>query len=187
MPRRNHVINGIINSIFAGFGIFILVTSFIRFKQESRNKLLAGLTDTAIAVIRVIAIGFLFFWAAGQYDLYKTEDGYSILTRFTGPYWFAYLLNPLYFGALPQILWVKRLNIKPVRVTIALLLLFAPYFERIVIIISSLHRDYVPASWTMLPGYSMLYDLLITLLIDLLTFIAILFTIHFVRSQLRRG
>src|SRR6476620_4495651 len=77
-------------------------------------------------------------------------EDYAIWNRMTGPY------GPFY-GALVfcnilsiQSLWFKRLRTSTVAVFIvSIIVLFGMWLERFVIVITSLHRDYLPSSWGM--------------------------------------
>src|SRR5688572_2853849 len=129
------IINEVIVSLFVGFGVFILATSFVRFRNEKQNKLIAGLTDSAIIIIRLATIFYLAIWSADLYASFQSgQDHDSITNRLTGPYWFGYWIYPICYGLIPQVLWVNALKkMKGVRVIAAFLLLFALYIERIVI------------------------------------------------------
>jgi molybdopterin-containing oxidoreductase family membrane subunit len=50
----------------------------------------------------------------------------------------------------PQLLWFRRLRRNAAAVfTISILINVGMWFERFIIIVTSLHRDYLPANWTM--------------------------------------
>ena len=63
-----------------------------------------------------------------------------------------------------------------------MLLLFVLDIEKILIMITSLHRDYVSGSWAMLPGSSLIHDWLISTVI----FIGVLGAVHAIRTGYRR-
>jgi len=70
------------------------------------------------------------------------------INRATGPYawavWTMFTCNVV----VPQLLWIKRLrNTVPVIFVISILINVGMWFERFVIIVTSLHRDYLPSSW----------------------------------------
>jgi hypothetical protein len=175
------IINEVIQSLFVGFGIFILATSFLHFKKQERNELIASLTDSAIIMIRLATIAYLAIWLADLYKRYQSEEYYLMMSRLTGPYWFGYWIYPLCYGVFPQLLWIKPVKrIKAIRVITAFLFLFVLYIEKIVILVTLLHRDYVPSSWTMLPPYYVLYDWFVNLII----FGFVLSLTHFVRLKL---
>jgi hypothetical protein len=66
----------------------------------------------------------------------------------------------------PQLLWVKKIRkTKAMRILTAFLLLFALYIEKNIISITSLHRDYVPSGWTIIPDYFIIYDWIVSVII----------------------
>lgn len=172
------LLSELIDELFVGFGIFILATSFVSFNDGKRNELIINLTDSSIIIIRFAAIGYLIIWLT----YYQSEGGYySIMNRLTGPYWLAYCIYPICYGILPQLLWMERIrSVKTVRIIISCLFLFVIYIEKLIIVVTSLHRDYVPSSWAMFPSYFILYDWFM----DLLVFTLVLTCIHFVKVKM---
>lgn len=69
------------------------------------------------------------------------------------------------------------------RIVTAFLFLFALYIEKTVIWITSLHRDYIPSGWTMLPGYFIIYDWLVSLII----FSLVVAFAHFMKLKLTKN
>ncbi|MDH3698512.1 MAG: polysulfide reductase NrfD [Flavobacteriaceae bacterium] len=77
-------------------------------------------------------------------------EQYAFLNRATGPYWWAYLLMMTCNVVSPQIMWVKKIRTSiVVSFIISIVVNIGMWFERFVIIVTSLHRDYLPSSWTM--------------------------------------
>jgi molybdopterin-containing oxidoreductase family membrane subunit len=77
-------------------------------------------------------------------------EQYAFLNRATGPYWWAYLLMMTCNVVSPQVMWFKKIRTSIlVSVIISIVVNVGMWFERFVIIVTSLHRDYLPSSWTM--------------------------------------
>ena len=77
-------------------------------------------------------------------------EQYAFLNRATGPYWWAYLLMMTCNVVSPQIMWIKKIRTSIViSFIISIVVNIGMWFERFVIIVTSLHRDYLPSSWTM--------------------------------------
>lgn len=77
-------------------------------------------------------------------------EQYAFLNRATGPYWWAYLLMMSCNVVSPQIMWFKKIRTSiMVSFIISIVVNVGMWFERFVIIVTSLHRDYLPSSWTM--------------------------------------
>lgn len=174
-----------IQSLLAGFGIFILATSFIHSKNEKSNTLIMNLTDSATLIVRFGSIGYLLIWLTDLYIRFENEDYYSLQTRLFGAYWFGYWIYPICYGLIPQLFWIKKIRkTKTVRICVALAILFALFLARLIIMITALHRDYVPSGWAMLPDYAIIYDWLLSLVIFSLS----LAFVHLVKLKLpQRG
>lgn len=77
-------------------------------------------------------------------------EQYAFLNRATGPYWWAYWAMMTCNVFSPQFMWFKRLRTSIMfSFFISIVVNIGMWFERFVIIVTSLHRDYLPSSWTM--------------------------------------
>lgn len=77
-------------------------------------------------------------------------EQYAFINRYFGPYWWASWSMFCCNCIIPQVLWFKK-----VRTSIAatwflsIIINIGMWFERFVIIVTSLHRDFLPSSWAM--------------------------------------
>ena len=77
-------------------------------------------------------------------------EQYAFLNRATGPYWWAYWAMMTCNVFSPQFMWFKKLRTSiTFSFVISIVVNIGMWFERFVIIVTSLHRDYLPSSWTM--------------------------------------
>ena len=77
-------------------------------------------------------------------------EQYAFLNRATGPYWWAYWAMMTCNVFSPQFMWFKKLRTSIMfSFVISIVVNIGMWFERFVIIVTSLHRDYLPSSWTM--------------------------------------
>src|SRR5262249_24841017 len=90
---------------------------------------------------------FTSFYSGERYEIFMT------LNRMMGPY------APVYWSLIactviaPQALWFKRVRQRPVLLfVIAMIVNTGMWLERYVIVVTSLHRDFVPSSWGMYSG-----------------------------------
>jgi molybdopterin-containing oxidoreductase family membrane subunit len=68
--------------------------------------------------------------------------------RATGPYWWAYWSMVVCNVVIPQLFWFKSMRTSiPVMFVISIFINIGMWFERFVIIVTSLHRDYLPSAW----------------------------------------
>jgi molybdopterin-containing oxidoreductase family membrane subunit len=77
-------------------------------------------------------------------------EAYAFINRFSGPYWWAYWSMMTCNVISPQLMWFKPLR-RSLLFTfiISIVVNIGMWFERYVIIVSSIHRDYLPSSWSM--------------------------------------
>jgi hypothetical protein len=95
----------------------------------------------------IVAYGYTIeaFIAWYSSDIY---EGYMVWNRVTGPYAPAYMALLICNVAAPQLLWFKRVRTSvPMLFLISLVVNVGMWLERFVIIVTSLHRDYLPSSW----------------------------------------
>jgi molybdopterin-containing oxidoreductase family membrane subunit len=95
----------------------------------------------------MVAYGYMTeaFIAWYSADVY---EGFVPLNRMTGPYAVAYWSLITCNVITPQVLWLKRVrsNVAALFV-IALVINVGMWLERFVIIVTSLHRDFLPSAW----------------------------------------
>ena len=77
-------------------------------------------------------------------------EQYAFLNRATGPYWWAYAAMMSCNVIIPQLYWIKSIRTSFIATFIlSIFVNIGMWFERFVIIVTSLHRDFLPSSWTM--------------------------------------
>ena len=77
-------------------------------------------------------------------------EKFMVLNRMTGPYWPAFWGLMLCNIIAPQFLWFRSVRSSPKGLwVIAVIVNVGMWLERFVIVITSLHRDYLPSSWGM--------------------------------------
>jgi len=90
---------------------------------------------------------FMGFYSANVYESYVMHN------RFAGPYAPVYWLLILCNGVTIQALWFKRVRRSiPALFCISLVVGVGMWLERFVIVVTSLHRDFLPSSWDMYAG-----------------------------------
>src|SRR3546814_7705597 len=79
-----------------------------------------------------------------------SSDVCSSDLRIAGPYWWAYWTMMTCNVISPQLFWFKRIRTSiPISWVLSIVVNIGMWFERFVIIVTSLHRDYLPSSWAM--------------------------------------
>jgi Ni/Fe-hydrogenase subunit HybB-like protein len=109
---------------------------------ESMNKILIA-TGSIVGLAYMTEL-FMAWYSGVEYEQY------AFLNRATGPYWWAYMIMITCNVVSAQLLWIKKLRTSLYfTFFISIVINIGMWFERFVIIVTSLHRDYLTSSWTM--------------------------------------
>ena len=140
-------------AIFSGFAMVLTLMLITRdvFKLkdyitiehiESMNKVII-LTGSIVGVAYITE--FFIAWYSGV-----EYEQYAFINRATGPYWWAYWSMMTCNVITPQLFWFRKIR-RSVTLTfiISIFVNIGMWFERFVIIVTSLHRDFLPSSWVM--------------------------------------
>ena len=140
-------------AIFSGFAMVSLLLIILRkvCKLEAYITLKhIELMNTVMLVAgSIVAVAYLteFFMAMRSHSEFEQ---YVFHNRATGAYAWAFWTMIICNIVLPQLLWLKKLRRSiTFSVCVALAVCVGMWFERFVIIVTSLHRGYLPSSWTM--------------------------------------
>jgi molybdopterin-containing oxidoreductase family membrane subunit len=140
-------------AIYAGFAMVLTLTIPLRklygledFITLRHLENMAKVTlVTGLIVVYGYAMEAFFAWySANPYEWFMIKN------RTTGPYAWSYAMLILCNGVIPQSLWIKRARTSPAWLFfVSLVVGVGMWLERFVIIVTSLHRDFVPSSWGM--------------------------------------
>ncbi|MGD0516916.1 MAG: NrfD/PsrC family molybdoenzyme membrane anchor subunit [Thermoguttaceae bacterium] len=121
----------------AYFGLKDLVT--IR-HLDNMNKIL--LATGCIVGYSYLIEAFMAWYGGNNYEQF------ALANRATGPYAWAFWLMVFCNVAAPQLFWFKKWRTTPgLMIVVAILVNVGMWFERFVIIVASLNRDFLPSSW----------------------------------------
>lgn len=96
----------------------------------------------------IIILYSLISWTVYLVGMAQNPDDYAMVQRASGPYAWAYWLMFLSALILPYTLFIKSLAKKFWYVLfVAFAIKIGFYFERFVILTTSMHRDYSPENW----------------------------------------
>ncbi len=138
-------------AIFSGFAMVVTVLVFVRkiFNLEAiitidhLDKMNKVILATGMMVGYAYATEFFIAWYSGN-----PFEQFVFINRAFGPYAWAYWIMVSCNVIFPQFFWVKKLRRSvPFMLAIAIFVNVGMWFERFVIIVSSLHRDFLPSSW----------------------------------------
>jgi Ni/Fe-hydrogenase subunit HybB-like protein len=140
-------------AIYSGFAMVmtlaIPIRKFYNLEDFITMRHLGNMAKVMLATGLIVAYGymmetFMAFYSGNQFDKF------SILNRMTGPYAFFYWMLIACNIAIPQLLWSPRVRSSvPMLFIISLVVNVGMWLERFVIVVISLHRDFLPSSWGM--------------------------------------
>jgi len=143
-------------AIYAGFAMVLILAIPLRkvygLEGFITMRHLRNMAKIMLATGLIVAYGYMMesfmAWYSGN-----TYEAFMIRNRMTGPYWYMYWMLILFNVAIPQVLWVRRFrgNV-PLLFVVSLSVSIGMWLERYVIIVTSLHRDFLPSSWGMYSG-----------------------------------
>ncbi|MDY0075798.1 MAG: NrfD/PsrC family molybdoenzyme membrane anchor subunit [Bacteroidales bacterium] len=109
---------------------------------ESMNKVII-LTGSIVGIAYITE--FFMAWYSGV-----EYEQYAFLNRAFGPYAWAYWIMMTCNVVTPQLFWFKKIRTSVVATfIISIFVNIGMWFERFVIVVTSLHRDFLPSSWVM--------------------------------------
>jgi len=140
-------------AIYSGFAMVLTLAIPIRaaygLKDFITDRHLENMAKVMLATGLIVAYGyameaFIAWYSAAEYERFMYWN------RIAGPYAPAFWALVLTNIVIPQALWLKRVRRNvPLLFAIALVVNTGMWLERFVIVITSLHRDFLPSSWGM--------------------------------------
>ncbi|WP_338793148.1 NrfD/PsrC family molybdoenzyme membrane anchor subunit [Bernardetia sp. Wsw4-3y2] len=139
-------------AIFSGFAMVLTLMIITRkvYKLEhyitlEHIELMNIIIMVTGSIVGIAYITELFMaWYSGV-----PYEQYCFINRSTGDYWWAYWSMMTCNVISPQVFWFKKLRTSIVFTFIlSIIVNIGMWFERFVIIVTSLHNDYLPSSWT---------------------------------------
>ena len=168
---------GLYSFLFLISSIFIKKATFYKFDEEAKK------------FISFVGFLYIILWFFGIFVYYiesSSEERTGMINRMFGKYWFGIWIQPLFWFLLSQIFRIKLFskNIL-IRIFASFFLIFS--IERLVIISTSLHRDYLPSSWTMysdLGIYSSFF--ILSILLKILFFMLFVWLFTFIANKINQ-
>jgi len=143
-------------AIFSGFAmvmtLLIPLRKIYKFEDFITLQHLDNMAKVMLATGLFVAYGYLTEGFTAWYSGNGAER-FWLFNRSFGPYWWAFAALMICNIIVPQALWSGWVRSKPLLLfVIALIVNAGMWLERYVIIVVSLHRDYLPSAWGMYAG-----------------------------------
>jgi molybdopterin-containing oxidoreductase family membrane subunit len=140
-------------AIFSGFAMVLTLMIVTRKVFKLEDYITMGHIELMNIVIiitgSIVGIAYITEFFIAWYSGVAAEQ-YAFVNRMFGPYWWAYWSMMTCNVISPQLFWFKKIRTSIVATFIlSLVVNIGMWFERFVIIVTSLHRDYLPSSWVM--------------------------------------
>lgn len=147
-------------AIFSGFAMvltLLLITrkvykleDYITIQHIELMNIVIIITGSIVGIAYITE--FFIAWYSGV-----DAEQYAFINRATGPYWWSYAAMMTCNVISPQLFWFKKIRTNlAATFVLSIVVNIGMWFERFVIIVTSLHRDYLPSSWAMF--YPTKYD-----------------------------
>jgi Ni/Fe-hydrogenase subunit HybB-like protein len=140
-------------AIYSGFAMVLMLAIPIRklygLEDFITDRHLQNSAKVMLATGWIVAYGYGMEAFMGWYSGNRYEH-FTLWNRLHGPYAFFYFMLLLCNIAIPQLLWIRKLRTSPLGLfLISTVILCGMWLERFVIVVMSLHRDFLPSSWGM--------------------------------------
>jgi Ni/Fe-hydrogenase subunit HybB-like protein len=140
-------------AIYSGFAMVMTLAIPLRHIYGLEDFItlrhLQNMAKIMLATGLIVGYGYMMETFMAWYSADHYEE-FMIHNRMTGPYWPAYWSLMFCNILTPQILWFKKIRMNvPVLFIVSLIVNVGMWLERFVIVVTSLHRDFLPSSWGM--------------------------------------
>lgn len=140
-------------AIYSGFAMVLTLIIPIRKYYGLEDMITAKHLDNMAKIMLTtgwmvfygyIIEAFMAWYSGAEYEMFMSKN------RMFGPYGILYWVLILCNGIMPQLLWFKRVRSNVIILfVVSIVVNIGMWLERFVIVITSLHRDYLPSSWAM--------------------------------------
>ncbi len=140
-------------AIYSGFAMVLTLAIPIRAVYGLEDFITIRHLQNMAKVMLVTGLIVAYGYGTEAFVAWYSGDKYEMFVPFnraTGPYWWTYGALILCNVLAPQLLWFRRVRSSPLPLfIISIVVNIGMWLERFVIIVTSLHRDFLPSSWGM--------------------------------------
>ena len=140
-------------AIYSGFAMVMTLAIPIRYYYKLEDFItmrhLENMAKILLATGLIVAYGYM-METFGAFYSGQMYEKYMMLNRMGGPYAIVYWMLIAFNIAVPQLLWFPRIRTNVLALfAISLVVNVGMWLERFVIVVTSLHRTYLPSAWGM--------------------------------------
>lgn len=139
-------------AIFSGFAmvqtLMVITRKVLHLKQYITLEHIESMNKVILVTGTIVGVAYLTELFVAWYSGYVYEQ-FAFFNRALGPYWWSYYAMMLCNVISPQLFWSKKIR-RSVWWTflMSIFVNIGMWFERFVIIATTLARDYLPSSWS---------------------------------------
>ncbi|WP_020532372.1 NrfD/PsrC family molybdoenzyme membrane anchor subunit [Flexithrix dorotheae] len=138
-------------AIFSGFAMVLTLMLITRVVYKLEDYITLEHIEMMNIIIlvtgSVVGIAYITEFFIAWYSGVEYEQ-YAFVNRMSGQYWWAYWSMMTCNVISPQLFYIKKIRTSFVMTFfLSIVVNIGMWFERFVIIVTSLHRDYLPSSW----------------------------------------
>ena len=139
-------------AIFSGFAmvqtLLIMVRKIFKLEEYITLAHIERMNKVIVLTGSIVGVAYLTELFMAWYSGVEYEQA-AFKWRILGPYWWSYWAMMSCNVISPQIFWFKKLRRNvPFTFIMSIVVNIGMWFERFVIIVTSLYRDYIPGSWS---------------------------------------
>ena len=143
----------VLGALFSGFAmvetLLIIMRKVLHFEAYITIKHIEYMNIIILLTGSLVGTAYITELFMAWYSGVEFEQ-YAFLNRATGPYWWSYAIMMSCNVLTPQLYWIKSIRTSFIATFIlSIFVNIGMWFERFVIIVTSLHRDFIPSAWTM--------------------------------------
>jgi molybdopterin-containing oxidoreductase family membrane subunit len=140
-------------AIYSGFAMVLMLAIPIRsiygLKDFITERHLENSAKVMLGTGLIVAYGYAMEAFMGWYSGNR-YDSFLLWNRLHGPYAFWYYSLLICNIGIPQVLWIRKFRTQPVLLfLVSTVILVGMWLERFIIVVVSLHRDFLNSSWGM--------------------------------------
>ncbi len=140
-------------ALFSGFAMALTISIPLRAIFGLKDFITARHLDNIAKIMLVCGLIVAYSYVVEIFMAFYSADEfekYMVLNRMVGPYAPIYWIVILFNVVIPQSLWFKRVRLSVITLfALSIVVNIGMWLERFMIIVTSLHRDFLPSSWGM--------------------------------------
>lgn len=138
-------------AIFSGFGMVCTLMIPIRKLYGLEDIITTRHLNTMAKIMLATGLMVVYGYSMEAFFAFYSGNGFErfmMHNRMTGPYGFFYWMLIFCNGLSIQLLWFRKVRTTPLMLWIlSIVVNIGMWLERFVIVVTSLHRDFLPSSW----------------------------------------